>query len=89
MVTAGPGLTHVVTGMSGAFLSNSPCIFLSPASRSVSPVGDGKKPFEILDIAVNGLLNVLDLCRKKRVKNFYLASSEDWTIHKCSKSYSE
>ena len=36
-----------------------------------------KKPYEILDIAVNGLLNVLDLCRKKRVKNFYLASSSE------------
>lgn len=29
LVTAGPGLTNVITGMSGAFLSNSPCIFLS------------------------------------------------------------
>mgnify|MGYP001163943302 FL=1 len=36
-----------------------------------------KKPYEILDIAVNGLLNVLDLCRKKKVKNFYLASSSE------------
>ena len=32
LVTAGPGLTNVVTGMSGAFLSNSPCIFLSGKS---------------------------------------------------------
>ncbi|MEE2701633.1 MAG: thiamine pyrophosphate-binding protein [Thermodesulfobacteriota bacterium] len=29
LVTAGPGLTNAMTGMSGAFLSNSPCIFLS------------------------------------------------------------
>ena len=29
-----------------------------------------KKPFEILDIAVNGLINILEFCRKKRVKNF-------------------
>ena len=36
-----------------------------------------KKPYEILDIAVNGLLNVLDLCRKKKVKSFYLASSSE------------
>ena len=36
-----------------------------------------KKPYEILDIAVNGLLNVLDLCKKKKVKNFYLASSSE------------
>tara|TARA_Y100000741_G_scaffold359908_1_gene341290 strand:+ start:1282 stop:2232 length:951 start_codon:yes stop_codon:yes gene_type:complete len=36
-----------------------------------------KKPYEILDIAVNGLLNVLDLCKRKNVKNFYLASSSE------------
>jgi len=36
-----------------------------------------KKPYEILDIAVNGLLNVLDLCKRKKVKNFYLASSSE------------
>ena len=30
--TAGPGLTNAMTGMSGAFLSNSPCIFLSGKS---------------------------------------------------------
>ena len=29
LVTAGPGLTNTMTGMAGAFLSNSPCIFLS------------------------------------------------------------
>ena len=29
LVTAGPGLTNAMTGISGAFLSNSPCIFLS------------------------------------------------------------
>ena len=32
LITAGPGLTNVVTGMSGAFLSNSPCMFLSGKS---------------------------------------------------------
>ena len=32
LITAGPGLTNTVTGMSGAFLSNSPCIFLSGKS---------------------------------------------------------
>lgn len=36
-----------------------------------------KKPFEILDIAVNGLLNVLDFCKTNKVKNFYLASSSE------------
>ncbi len=36
-----------------------------------------RKPFEILDIAVNGLLNILDFCKKKNVKNFYLASSSE------------
>ena len=36
-----------------------------------------KKPFEILDIAVNGLTNILDFCKKKKVKNFYLASSSE------------
>ncbi len=36
-----------------------------------------RKPFEILDIAVNGFLNILDFCKKKNVKNFYLASSSE------------
>jgi len=36
-----------------------------------------KKPFEILDIAVNGLINILEFCKKKKVKNFYLASSSE------------
>ena len=36
-----------------------------------------KKPFEILDIAVNGLINILDFFKKKKVKNFYLASSSE------------
>lgn len=36
-----------------------------------------KKPYEILDIAVNGLINILELCKKKNVKNFYLASSSE------------
>ena len=36
-----------------------------------------KKPFEILDIAVNGLINILEFCRKKKVRNFFLASSSE------------
>ena len=36
-----------------------------------------KKPFEILDIAVNGLLNILYFCKKKNVKNLFLASSSE------------
>ncbi len=36
-----------------------------------------KKPYEILDIAVNGLTNILDFCKKKKVRNFYLASSSE------------
>ena len=36
-----------------------------------------KKPYEILDIAVNGLLNILEFCRHKKVKNFFLASSSE------------
>ena len=36
-----------------------------------------EKPFEILDIAVNGLLNVLEFCKIKKVQNFFLASSSE------------
>ena len=36
-----------------------------------------KNPFEILDIAVNGLINILDFCKRKKVKNFFLASSSE------------
>ena len=36
-----------------------------------------KKPFEILDIAVNGLLNILKFSKDKKVKNFFLASSSE------------
>ena len=36
-----------------------------------------KKPFEILDIAVGGLLNVLKICKAKNVNSFYLASSSE------------
>ena len=36
-----------------------------------------KKPFEILDIAVNGIINILEFCKKKKVKKFYLASSSE------------
>jgi len=36
-----------------------------------------KRPFEILDIAVNGLINILEFSRKKKVKKFFLASSSE------------
>ena len=36
-----------------------------------------KKSYEILDIAVNGLVNILEFCKVKKVKNFYLASSSE------------
>jgi len=36
-----------------------------------------KKPFEILDIAVNGLVNILEFSKVKKVKNFFLASSSE------------
>ena len=36
-----------------------------------------KKPFEILDIAVNGLINILKFSREKKVKDFFLASSSE------------
>ena len=36
-----------------------------------------KKPFEILDIAINGLINILKFSREKKVKDFFLASSSE------------
>jgi len=36
-----------------------------------------QKPFEILDIGVNGFLNILKFSKKKKVKNFFLASSSE------------
>ena len=36
-----------------------------------------EKPFEILDIAVNGLVNILNFSKKKKVETFYLASSSE------------
>ena len=36
-----------------------------------------KKPFEILDIAVNGFLNILKFAKERKIKNFYLASSSE------------
>ncbi len=36
-----------------------------------------KKPFEILDIGVNGFLNILKFSKERRVNNFYLASSSE------------
>ena len=36
-----------------------------------------KKPFEILDIGVNGFLNILRFSKERRVNNFYLASSSE------------
>ena len=38
-----------------------------------------KKPFEILDIAVNGFLNILEFSNRKNIKNIYLASSSEET----------
>ena len=35
------------------------------------------KPFEILDIAVGGLLNIFKLCISRKIKSFYLASSSE------------
>jgi len=36
-----------------------------------------EKPFEILDIAVNGYLNILEFCKIKKVQNLFLASSSE------------
>ena len=36
-----------------------------------------KKPFEILDIAVNGYLMILEFCKIKKVQNLFLASSSE------------
>lgn len=36
-----------------------------------------EKPFEILDIGVNGFLNILEFAKKKKIKNFFLASSSE------------
>jgi len=36
-----------------------------------------KKPYEILDIALKGLINIFEFSKKKKVKNFYLASSSE------------
>tara|TARA_Y100000768_G_scaffold236298_1_gene178699 strand:- start:2864 stop:3796 length:933 start_codon:yes stop_codon:yes gene_type:complete len=36
-----------------------------------------KKPFEILDIAVNGFLNILEFCKKKKIERVFLASSSE------------
>lgn len=36
-----------------------------------------KKPFEILDIAVNGFLNILEFCKKKKITKVFLASSSE------------
>ena len=33
------------------------------------------KPTVILDIAVKGIINVIDACKKKKIKELYLASS--------------
>ena len=35
------------------------------------------KPTEILDIAVKGIVNVIDACKKKKIKELYLASSSE------------
>ena len=36
-----------------------------------------QKPFEILDIAINGLINILNFSKKKNVKKIFLASSSE------------
>jgi nucleoside-diphosphate-sugar epimerase len=36
-----------------------------------------KKPTEILDVAVKGLVNIFDLCIEKKIKNLFLASSSE------------
>jgi len=35
------------------------------------------KPYEILDIATKGMLNVIDACKKYKIKELYLASSSE------------
>jgi nucleoside-diphosphate-sugar epimerase len=36
-----------------------------------------KKPTEILEVAIKGLINILDLCIEKNIKNLFLASSSE------------
>lgn len=36
-----------------------------------------KEPFNILDVAVNGFLNILKFSKERKIKNFYLASSSE------------
>ncbi len=36
-----------------------------------------KRPYEVLDIAVNGLINILEFIKIKKVENLYLASSSE------------
>jgi len=40
-----------------------------------------KKPTEILDVAVKGLVNIFDLCVEKKIKNLFLASSSEVYQH--------
>jgi nucleoside-diphosphate-sugar epimerase len=40
-----------------------------------------KKPTEILDVAVKGLVNIFDLCIEKKIKNLFLASSSEVYQH--------
>ena len=35
------------------------------------------KPYEILEIATKGMLNLIDACKKNNIKEFYLASSSE------------
>ena len=35
------------------------------------------KPTEILDVAIKGILNIIDGCKEKRIKELYLASSSE------------
>jgi len=36
-----------------------------------------KRPYEVLDIAVNGLINILEFIKIKKIENLYLASSSE------------
>ena len=40
-----------------------------------------KKPVDILDVAIKGLVNIFDLCVEKKIKNLFLASSSEVYQH--------
>ena len=35
------------------------------------------KPEEVLEVAIKGIVNVIDVCKKRRIKNLFLASSSE------------